>query len=146
MSSGAEYSGAESSAPARRRPVLPPSVAPLAVLALGAAGAVYLWHTNPHESGHWLPRCPFNWATGLLCPACGVTRLCYDLLHGDVAAAYADNALMLLAGVPFVLWAYGRWLIAALRGRRWRLTLSPRASAAVLGVAVVWTVLRNTVW
>jgi hypothetical protein len=37
----------------------------------------------------------------------------------------------------------GRWLVEGLRGRRWRPVLGPRAQTAVLGVAVVWAVVRN---
>ena len=56
----------------------------------------YLYGTDPHQPGHWLPRCPFNWATGLLCPVCGATRMAYDLLHADPVRAFHDNGLLLL--------------------------------------------------
>jgi hypothetical protein len=129
---------------ARRRSAIlgHPATAPLATLIAGAGAAVYLYGTDPHQPGHWLPRCPFNWATGLLCPACGGTRMAYDLLHGDVGRAFHDNAVLLLAA-PLALWMFGRWLVEGLRGRRWRLVAGPRASLAVLGVAVTWTVVRN---
>jgi hypothetical protein len=119
-----------------------PATAPLATLAAGVAGAVYLYGTDPHQPGHWLPRCPFNWATGLLCPACGGTRMAYDLLHGDVGRAFHDNAVLLPAA-PVALWLFGRWLADGLRGRRRSLVVGPRVSLAVLCVAVTWTVVRN---
>ncbi|WP_399087682.1 DUF2752 domain-containing protein [Streptomyces sp. BBFR2] len=114
-------------------------------LGVGAAGAVYLWNTNPHEPGHLLPGCPLRWATGLLCPLCGGTRLTYDLLHGDVVTAFHDNAALLVLGVPAAAYAIGRWLTAGLRGRYYRLRLSGRAGAAVLGTAMVWMLVRNLV-
>jgi hypothetical protein len=117
-------------------------VAPLATLTAGLGAAVYLYGTDPHQPGHWLPRCPFNWTTGLLCPACGGTRLVYDLMHGDPVRAFHDNAVLMLA-LPFGLWMAGRWLVEGLRGHRWRPTLSPRAQYAVLGVAVTWAIVRN---
>ncbi|MDT0343154.1 DUF2752 domain-containing protein [Streptomyces sp. DSM 44938] len=120
-----------------------PALPPLAALAAGGAGAAYLWRTNPHEGGRLLPRCPFNWATGLDCPACGGTRMTYDMLHGDLAAAFQDNAYLLLLGVPLVLWVGGRWLYEGLRGRRYRPRFGRRGSAALLGSAVAWAVLRN---
>lgn len=120
-----------------------PAAAPLAVLAGGAAGAAYLWHTDPHEEGRLLPACPFRWATGLLCPACGGTRMAYDLLHGDVAAALHDNAALLLLGAPLAGWLGARWLYEGLRGRRYRPRLAGWRAAAVLGTAVGWAVLRN---
>lgn len=122
-----------------------PAAAPVATLVAGLAGAAYLWHTNPHEGGQLLPRCPFNWATGLLCPACGGTRMAYDLMHGDLVAAFHDNAVLLLLGVPLGAWLGGRWVYEGLRGRRYRARLSRPAVAAVLGIAVTWTVLRNAV-
>ncbi|MBQ0828553.1 DUF2752 domain-containing protein [Streptomyces tagetis] len=121
-----------------------PAAAPLAVLAAGLAGAAYLWDTDPHEPGHLLPQCPFRLVTGLLCPACGGTRMVYDLMHGHYAAAWLDNRALLLAA-PFALALWGRWTVEGLRGRSWRPSLAPRTQVAVLGGAVAWTVLRNLV-
>jgi hypothetical protein len=125
-------------------PVLPrhPATAPLAVFAGAGAVCWYLYGTDPHQSGHWLPRCPFNWATGLLCPACGGTRMVYDLLHGEMARALYENAL-LFALAPLAVWAGGRWLAEGLRGRRRPPVMSARTQYALLWTAVVWTVVRN---
>jgi hypothetical protein len=128
-----------------RRRLSHPALPPLAALAAGVAGAAYLWRTDPHRGGGPLPRCPVNWATGLDCPACGGTRMTYDLLHGDLAAAFQDNAALLLLGVPLALWLGGRWLSEGLRGRRYRLRLRRGGAAAILGTAALWTVLRNAV-
>ncbi|MDR6975580.1 hypothetical protein J2X68_002264 [Streptomyces sp. 3330] len=121
-----------------------PATAPLAVLVAGAAGSAYLYVTDPHQPGHWLPRCPFRLVTGLLCPACGGTRLVYDLMHGHFAQAWLDNRVLLLAS-PYALALLVRWMWAGLHGRTWHPRLSPRGTTVVLGVAVAWTVLRNVV-
>ncbi|KAB2974397.1 DUF2752 domain-containing protein [Streptomyces sp. SS1-1] len=121
-----------------------PAAAPLATLAAGAAGSAYLYGTDPHESGHWLPRCPFRLVTGLLCPACGGTRMVYDLMHGHLAQAWLDNRFLLLAS-PLALALLGRWAWEGLRGRAWRPRLGTKGVAGVLGIAVAWTVLRNVV-
>ncbi|WP_344388375.1 DUF2752 domain-containing protein [Streptomyces vastus] len=119
-----------------------PATAPLAVFVAGAAGAWYLYGTDPHEPGHLLPQCPFRLVTGLLCPACGGTRMVYDLMHGHFSAAWHDNRLLLLAS-PFALALLARWGVEGLRGRRWRPELGRVAQALVLVVAVAWTVVRN---
>jgi hypothetical protein len=114
-------------------------------LGAGALGAGYLWHTDPHQSGQLLLPCPFHWATGLLCPVCGGTRMAYDLMHGDVVAAFHDNAVLLTLGVPAVTWLVARQLAAGLRGRSVRTGLTARGNAVVLGIAAVWMVARNLV-
>ncbi len=120
------------------------ALAPAAVLAAGAAGAVYLYGTDPHQPGHLLPVCPFRLLTGWLCPACGATRMTYDLLHGNVRHAWQDNALMLLLA-PLLLWLLLRWCVAGLRGRTCSIALPRWGPGAVLGVAFGWAVLRNAV-
>ncbi|MBL3667872.1 DUF2752 domain-containing protein [Streptomyces sp. M2CJ-2] len=132
------------SASAGGRPRWHPAVPPVALLVAGVAGAAYLWGTDPHEPGHVLPRCPFRAVTGLLCPACGGTRMVYDLMHGHFAAAWLDNrALLLAAPLALVLW--GRWTIEGLRGRFWAPRLAPWVQVLILLTAVAWTVARNIV-
>ncbi|WP_407287401.1 DUF2752 domain-containing protein [Streptomyces sp. BP-8] len=114
-------------------------------LGVGGAAAVYLWHTDPHQPGQALLACPFKWCTGLLCPACGGTRMAYDLMHGDVVAAFHDNAVLLILGVPAVAYVAGRWLVAGLRGRAYPIRLTARSNAVVFGIAAVWMVARNLV-
>ncbi|WP_415952535.1 DUF2752 domain-containing protein [Streptomyces sp. KLOTTS4A1] len=122
-----------------------PEVPPLALLTAGAAGAAWLYVTNPHEPGQLLPQCPFRLVTGQLCPACGGTRMVYDLMHGDFAQAWLDNRVLLLAS-PLALALVGRWAWEGVRHRRsWRPRLSRRTQALILGTAVAWTVVRN-VW
>ncbi|MER5867704.1 DUF2752 domain-containing protein [Kitasatospora sp. NPDC002040] len=115
---------------------------PLALPAAGALGAWYLWSRDPHLPGQLLPFCPWRRLTGLQCPGCGGTRMAYDLLHGDLAAAWADNAALLLT-LPVLAVLYGTWLRHGLAGRRFRLRLGPRGTAAVLTAAALWTVGRN---
>ncbi|MFC9231580.1 DUF2752 domain-containing protein [Streptomyces decoyicus] len=114
-------------------------------LAVGATAAVYLWHTDPHQPGQLLIPCPFKWATGLLCPLCGGTRMAYDLMHGEVVTAFHDNAVLLVLAGPAVAYAVGRRLVAGLGGRVYRPRLSARGNAVVLGIAAVWMVARNLV-
>ncbi|MFI9356892.1 DUF2752 domain-containing protein [Streptomyces lydicus] len=123
----------------RRRTVRRASLA----LGAGAAAAGYLWRTDPHRPGQVLLPCPFKLMTGVDCPACGGTRMAYDLLHGDVVAAFHDNAVLLTLGVPAVAFFVLRWLVAGLRGRPYRLRLTARGNAVVFSVAAVWMAARN---
>ena len=119
-----------------------PALAPTAVLLSGLAASAYLYRTDPHQPGHLLPVCPFRWLTGWQCPACGGTRMAYDLMHGDVVGAWHDNALLLLLS-PVLLWLLGRWAVAGWSGRRFQVTLPRYGGWLVLAVALPWMVLRN---
>jgi len=123
-------------------PVRNPGAAPTVVLLAGLLASAYLYRTNPHEPGHWLPICPFRALTGWQCPACGGTRMAYDLLHGDVARAWQDNALLLVLA-PLLLLLLSRWAVEGWRGRVYRVVLPRYGAPVVLVVALTWAVLRN---
>ena len=65
-----------------------------------AAGLSYLLLV-PNE--YKIP-CIFNYATGMQCPGCGLTRASMAILRGDIAAAFNFNPLIFAA--PFFLGAY----------------------------------------
>ena len=117
---------------------------PIGTLVAAAGASVALYFTDPTKPGSYLPRCPFNWLTGLDCPACGSTRMVYSLLHGDLAAAWHFNPVMLVAGLPFLAYLWLRWFRAA-RVNAKPTRLSPRVGQVVVGVGLVWAVARNLV-
>jgi hypothetical protein len=119
-----------------------PGLAPTLTLVGGLGASAYLYRTNPHEPGHVLPLCPFHMLTGWECPACGGTRMVYDLMHRHLALAWQDNALLLLL-TPVLLLLLARWAVAGWRGAPYRLVLPRYGGWLVLAVAVAWTVLRN---
>ena len=101
----------------------------LAGAALLCAGLLYGYILIP--LGLRIP-CPFRRLTGLRCPGCGITDLCFGLLHGRLNPA--DNWGLVLA-VPWISLAV--WL----RGRRPR---AANALACALAAALLaWGVLRN---
>lgn len=109
--------------------------------ALATGATAYLLTHDPHVPGSY-PRCVLLSVTGLWCPACGGTRAAYDLLHGDVAGAFAVNPL-----VP-VLLVVAVALVARAMWRRRRPVAHPRPMPVWvpvgIGVAVlVFGVLRN---
>ncbi|MGZ3143488.1 DUF2752 domain-containing protein [Lentzea chajnantorensis] len=115
--------------------------APLSVLAVGGAGAVVLLFVDPNQPGNLLPKCPFNWLTGLNCPGCGITRMAHALLHGDVVAAWHFNAAMLVVGVPFAVWLFARWIRASWTGQPQQ--IPKRVPGLVIAFALVWGIGRN---
>ncbi|MEP6741962.1 MAG: DUF2752 domain-containing protein [bacterium] len=83
-------------------------------LTLAVAG-VYLFIFDPGKSG-FFPVCPFRALTGFTCPGCGSTRGMHALMHGDIAAAFKFNPLLVLS-LPFLLYAFVRFTNAAIRGQ-----------------------------
>lgn len=116
---------------------------PLATTMVAVAGCAYVATHDPYDSASAFPVCPTQFITGLSCPACGGLRMMRSLLHSDVRGAAAANAfLLVLVPVAITLWLL--WWRAALRGKD-SPPLTPAVSKGLLGIAVVWTVLRNTV-
>ncbi len=127
-----------------------PSIAPgtrprlwwaVAGAAAGAGGLAWLATHDPNTPGHY-PACFLLSTTGYYCPACGGTRATYDLLHGDVAGAFARHPV-----VPVLYVALGLVVVYYLLRRRFERLPAlvvptwvwPVAGAAVL----VFGVLRN---
>jgi len=94
----------------------------------------------------FFPKCPFLWATGLECPGCGSQRALHSLLHGDVAAAFGYNQLMVLM-LPYIGAAgYMEYFGGKRRFPKTRQVLMGReACYALLGLFVLFFLLRNFV-
>lgn len=122
----------------RRLPVA--TRAPLALGAVVAAATVYVGAVDPNRPGHYVT-CPLLALTGLACPGCGGLRATHDLVHLDLASAWAMNPLwVVVAPLLVALWAV--WLVRAWQGRG-----GPRvptwAGWGGLAVLVLFGVLRN---
>jgi hypothetical protein len=125
---------------------MPQSAFRRAVLATGSAAAGFavflLYHFDPTTT-EVFPLCPFRYFTGYYCPGCGSLRALHQLLHGNVAAAFAYNPLAVLS-VPLILY----WCVsqAALlwRGRPLPSRFVPaRWIWALLVLVLSFWVLRN---
>ena len=64
------------------------------VAACHVAAAAYVAQHDPYSTEIFAP-CPILAMTGWQCPGCGGTRALFSLLHGDVAASFAMNPLLL---------------------------------------------------
>jgi len=110
--------------------------------AVAAGGALtYLGTHDPHVAGSY-PTCILYSTTGLYCPACGGTRAAYDLMHGDVADAFARNP-----AVPLLAVAVVAWVVYRVMYRRRRGTPAPAVPSwvpvAIAVSALMFGVLRN---
>ncbi|MFG6353225.1 MAG: DUF2752 domain-containing protein [Oscillospiraceae bacterium] len=107
-----------------------------------AAGLAYaLW---VRATGLALP-CPFRAVTGLLCPGCGVTRLCLALLRGDWAGAWRANPA-LLPMLPILAALAVRLSVRYVREGSAVLTRRENALVWVLAALLAaWGILRNLI-
>ena len=110
----------------------------LAVLAAGIAATVFFFNPAAHQ---FYPVCQFHRLTGLNCPGCGATRSLYALLHGHLATALRDNAL--LVGGLVAVAGRGAWFGVKKIRRQDAEFFLPKFLWPLLVVALVFTVLRN---
>ncbi|TRW83294.1 DUF2752 domain-containing protein [Mycolicibacterium sp. 018/SC-01/001] len=111
------------------------------LIGLGTGAALvgslaYIGLGDPHSPSFVFPGCPFKALTGWLCPACGGLRMTHDLLHGDLAAAFVDNAFVLI-GLPLLI------VFLLIQRARGRTVSTVPLLIVVVTAAVVWTVARN---
>lgn len=129
--------------PSRSRRDLLRDPAAVGVVGIGLAALLHL--RDPHQSGSY-GYCPFYALTGRPCPGCGGLRAVNDLTHGNVVAAMSSNllavALVVVLGVAWVHWLWRRW--HGIEGRM--ITLTAKQGYWVIGVMVVFDIVRNTPW
>lgn len=119
------------------------AVAPLAVVLGSVSVCAFVAFADPTTPGGISPPCPTKALLGIVCPGCGSARMLYSLIHGDMRAALAYNALGVIV-VALLLWSFIAWTLRRINGRlipRWE---HVRWAPVAIGVAiVVWFVVRN---
>jgi len=104
--------------------------------------AVFIFWYNS-ATMHFLPRCPFNWATGYYCPGCGTTRGLHRLLHGDIAGALRANVLMIVT-VPYVVYSIVRYLSQNILSHQLpAIILKPIIVQLLAALVIVFWIVRN---
>jgi hypothetical protein len=120
---------------------------PATVLLCGAALAAPLLFVFDPAASALFPPCPVRLLTGWLCPGCGTLRAAHQLLHGNVAAAWALNPL--LVGVsPLLLAVLAGQARSEVTGRvQPAFFASPGSAWALLSLTLAYGIARNTaVW
>ncbi|MGH3457379.1 DUF2752 domain-containing protein [Aeromicrobium sp.] len=118
---------------------------PALVGAAGLGAAALLRLHDPHDPGSY-GFCPFLVITGHPCPGCGGLRAVNDLTHGDVVAAISSN-LLAVALVAMLALTWTVWVVRRIRGVDGPMVVpTNRVLLLLLGVALVFGVLRNTPW
>ena len=89
----------------------------LLLIAATVSAGVVLFLFDPSQNGFY-PRCSLHEATGLLCPGCGCLRALHQLSHGNVAAAFRLNPLLVSLILP-AGWLLLCKLVRQTTGRQW---------------------------
>ena len=138
-------SSADGRTPAQSPSVVVPARCASVVLALcvllAAVGGLLLFCFDPRQY-HFYPVCFFHKTTGLLCPGCGALRGMHQLLHGNLAAAFHFNP-MLVASLPFLAWFGVRFALQTALRQPLSVGLRPSWLWLILAVVLVVSVLRN---
>ncbi len=106
-----------------------------AMLAAVAVGVVILRVFDPATSGVF-PPCPVRYLTGWYCPGCGSLRAIHQLLHGNLAAAWAMNPLTVIL-LPFLSYGLVSHALYEIRGRGLPRPLLPAMWIRVLCAAII---------
>ena len=87
--------------------------------------------------------CLFHKVTGLLCPGCGVSRMCIALMRGNIAEAAKYNGLLLFL-LPFLALIFGDYLLRYIKTgklvfRKWE----NAALYIMIIMLIIFGILRN---
>ncbi len=114
---------------------------PLLVGAGAVCGCAALAIADPTTPGGPTPVCPTKALLGITCPGCGTARMLYSLVHFDLTGAIRYNAVALVF-VVLLVWAWVTWLARTLGKRLPTWTRWKWLPHAVVGVLVVWMIVR----
>jgi Protein of unknown function (DUF2752) len=90
---------------------------------------------------HGFPKCPFLLITGLQCPGCGSLRASYQLLHGNINAAWHYNPALFFAVAAIIIDIIGqrvnpgRPIARFVHSAAWPISL--------LALTIIWWIARN---
>jgi hypothetical protein len=111
-------------------------------LVLGGVFLIYYFN-NPSQNSLFLP-CPFKLVSGYNCPGCGSQRAIHQLLHGQLAAAFKLNPLMVLS-LPLIVYGLGTKVVNYIFETSYRVKLfySNVFIFTYFAIAVIYWIVRN---
>ena len=111
------------------------------LLSGGIAALPVLYAVNPASASVFAP-CPVRLLTGWLCPGCGSLRAMHQLLHGNFAASFALNPVLMLL-LPLLAFLLGQQVFAAVRPGMRERALPASFIWGLLLLTLAYTVARN---
>jgi hypothetical protein len=111
------------------------------LVALCAGLVVVYSRFNPEESP-WFPKCIFLQLTGLKCPGCGSQRAIHSLLNLDIAAAFRQNAFLILC-LPYLAALAASCIFKERLPRFYNFLNSVPVIVTLAVLVILWWVLRN---
>ena len=118
-------------------------VAVLCIAAILMALLILYGLFDPEQS-RWFPQCLFFKLTGWRCPGCGAQRAIHQLLHGNIAAAFRYNAL-LVCFIPPVAVLLTAGLLRERCPRLYRASHHPAILWSFAILTLLWWVIRNII-
>lgn len=104
---------------------------------------VFYYFTNPLSS-NFIIRCPFKTITGLDCPGCGSQRAVHELLHGNLKAAFTDNALFIVALPYAFVGILFEWFSLKFKYPKTRRFLFGKTAVYIVAITIIlFFILRN---
>lgn len=114
----------------------------IGLVAGGLLAVAVLFTFDPTRSAIY-PLCLFHKFTGLNCPGCGSLRALHHLTHGEFAAAFFCNPLLIIALVVMGLTLILRLADQQSSPARASIFARPATVWAICAIVIVFGVLRN---
>ena len=87
--------------------------------------------------------CVFHEITGLYCPGCGVTRMLYSLLSGDMYAAFRYNMLLFVC-LPIIVFLGINYIYAGFKNKKPLCFKIPNFIWIIsIVILLIWMIIRN---